>query len=162
MASTLEIIEATVARLREKHPALAVEYFPEKPNDYRLNHPTGALLVSYAGSRYANPASTTYVMQPREVRISIMVVMRQLHGRGGAVDAVDSVRQALLGYRLPDCKPLRAVSDAYLGEAAGLWQYAADFACESVAVENADLPGGSPFAAIEPEGDAANLEELNP
>lgn len=150
MASTLDIIEALVLRLREKHPALAVEYFPEKPHDYRLNHPQGALLVSYAGSRYTSPAATTYVMQPRDLRVSVMVVMRQLNGRGGAVDAVDAVRHALLGHRLPDCKPLRAVSDTYLGVAAGLWQYALDFAAESVVVEDTELPNGPPFTSVAP------------
>ncbi|MCL1861788.1 MAG: Gp37 family protein [Proteobacteria bacterium] len=151
MATTLEIIEAVIARLKEKLPALAVEYFPEKPRDYRLNHPGGALLVSYAGSRYSAPVTTTYVMQPRELRVTVTVVMRQLNGRGGAVDAVDAVRLTLLGHRLPDCKPLRAVADTYLGEAAGLWQYAVDFAVESVALEDVDAPAGPAFTGIELE-----------
>lgn len=151
MAATLEIIEAAAAQLKAKIPALAVEYFPENPREYRLNHPRGALLLSYAGSRYAPPVATTYVMQPRELKITVTVVMRQLNGRGGAIDAVDAVRMSLLGHRLPDCKPLRAVSDAYLGEVAGLWQYAMDFACESVALEDADAPAGQAFTGIELE-----------
>ncbi|EKY7025774.1 hypothetical protein QFI32_005337, partial [Escherichia coli] len=50
--NVLPVLDAVLARLREKLPQLQVEYFPEKPAEYRLNHPAGALLVSYAGSRF--------------------------------------------------------------------------------------------------------------
>lgn len=151
MATTLEIIAAIAERLRSAVPQCAVECFPDKPREYRLNHPRGALLVSFAGSRYANPVDTTFVAQPRDLRVTVTVVMRQLNGRGGAVDMVDAARAALLGWRPPDCKRLRAVSETYLGESAGLWQYAADFACESVAVEDAAVGDGPPFVGVAPE-----------
>lgn len=47
--NVLPVLDAVLTRLREKLPQLQVEYFPEKPAEYRLNHPVGALLVSYAG-----------------------------------------------------------------------------------------------------------------
>lgn len=50
--NVLPVLDAVLTRLREKLPQLQVEYFPEKPAEYRLNHPVGALLVSYAGSRF--------------------------------------------------------------------------------------------------------------
>lgn len=46
--NVLPVLDAVLARLREKLPQLQVEYFPEKPAEYRLNHPVGALLLSYA------------------------------------------------------------------------------------------------------------------
>ncbi|MDR1709657.1 MAG: Gp37 family protein [Candidatus Accumulibacter sp.] len=136
MATTLEIIEATAARLREKLPQFAVEFYPDKPREYRLNHPRGALLVSYAGSRYGNPDDTAYVAQRRTLQLTVNVVMRQLNGRGGAVEAIDAARLALLGWRPPDCQKLRAAAETYLGEQAGLWQYALDLSCESVVIED--------------------------
>ncbi|HAU8965466.1 TPA: hypothetical protein JEW93_003648, partial [Escherichia coli] len=56
--NVLPVLDAVLARLREKLPQLQVEYFPEKPSEYRLNHSVGALLLSYAGSRFDRPDDT--------------------------------------------------------------------------------------------------------
>lgn len=138
MATTLQIIDAVVERLRAKLPALAVEYFPEQPADYRLNHPRGALLVSYAGSQFGDTVDTAVIAQPRTVKLSVTVVLRQLNGRGGAVDVLDLVRLVLVGFRPPDCRKTRVVSEKFLGESAGLWQYAVDFSAEAMQVEDAE------------------------
>jgi hypothetical protein len=148
MATTLEIIDAIAARLRAKLPQFAVEFFPDKPLEYRLNHARGALLVSYAGGRYSAPVDVEYVAQPRELRVTVTVVVRQLNGRGGAVDTVEGARMALLGWRPPDCQKMRAVSETYLGERAGLWQYALDMSTFAVVIEDADAPDGPPFEQI--------------
>ena len=142
MATTLQIIDAMVERLHRKLPALVVEYFPERPADYRLNHPRGALLVSYAGSQFGDTVDVTYVAQPRTVKLSITVILRQLNGRGGAIDVLDLVRQAVVGFRLPDCRKARAVSEKFLGETAGLWQYAVDFSAEAMQVEDTEGESG--------------------
>ncbi|MBS1186687.1 MAG: hypothetical protein H6R04_705 [Burkholderiaceae bacterium] len=142
MATTLQMIEAVVQRLKAKFPALAVEYFPDKPDEYRLNHPKGALLVSYSGGKFGESIDVTYIAQPRDVEITITVVMRQLNGRGGAVDVLDLVRTALLGFRMPDCRKMRATDEKFLGETAGLWQYVVDFSAEAMLVEDAEGDGG--------------------
>lgn len=142
MATTLDMIDATVARLRAKLPALAVEYFPEDPDTYRLNHPKGALLVTYAGSDFGATADITHVMQPRLVKLSVTVILRQLNGRGGAIDVLDLVRRAMVGFRPPDCRKVRALGEHFLGNKAGLWQYAVDFAAEAMQVEDAEPESG--------------------
>jgi hypothetical protein len=138
MAATLDIIGAVVDRLKARRPELAVEFFPEKPSEYRLNHPKGALLVSYAGSRFGALADTGFVAQKRDIRLTITVVMRQLNGRGGAVEAVDAAREALFCWRPPDCQGLRLVAEQFLGETANLWQYALDLTCEAIIVDAAE------------------------
>lgn len=141
MATTQEVIEAAIARLKAYvRPALAVEYFPERPADYRLNHPVGALLVSFPGARYSRPLDTDAVVQERELRLSVAVVMRQLNGRDGAVAVVDRVRTALVGWRAPDCQKTRALAETFLGEKAGLWQYAVDVAMQTMVVEDLAEP----------------------
>jgi hypothetical protein len=142
MATTLAIITAIAGRLREKQPALLVEFFPEKPSEYRLNHPVGALLVSYAGSRFGNASDTGFVAQRRTLTITVTVVMRQLNGKGGAVEAVDAARAALFCWRPPDCQRLLAVAERFLGEASGLWQYALDLSCEAIIVDAAEEEDG--------------------
>lgn len=151
MATTLEIIDAVAGCLRTRLPALAVEYFPERPADYRLNHPRGALLVSYLGSQFGDTVDTQYIAQPRTVKLSVTVVLRQLNGRGGAVDVLDLVRRALVGFRPPDCRKLKAVSEKFLGESAGLWQYAVDFASEAMLVEDADGDTGPLLTVVNHE-----------
>ena len=148
MATTLQIIDAVVARLKVKLPQLAVEYFPDRPAEYRLNHPRGALLVSYLGSLFDTTVDVTYIAQPRTVKLSVTVILRQLNGRGGAVDVVDAVRQALVGFRPPDCRKVWAMSEKFLGETAGLWQYAVDVATEAMLVEDADVNTETPLTLV--------------
>ena len=160
MASTLNIIDAIAQRLKGALSQFAVEYFPNKPKEYRLNHPVGALLVSYAGSRYRDPLDITYVAQERQLTVTITVVMRQLNGRGGAVEAVDAARLALLGWRPPDCKKLVVVAETYLGETAGLWQYALDMRAASVVIEDTESEGGPLLVDVDyQEGEAPEKEK---
>jgi hypothetical protein len=158
MATTNNIIDAVVQRLRAKLPSLAAEFFPEKPADYRLNHPRGALLVSYAGSTFDKTADVAYVAQPRNLRFTVNIVMRQLNGRDGAVAACDQVRGALLGWVPPDCRKVWTNEEKYLGERAGLWQYALTFATQGVVIEDADVDTDAPLTGIASDG--ATEDEL--
>lgn len=142
MATTLEMLDAIEKRLKAKLPALAVEYYPEKPEDYRLNHPRGALLVSYAGSQFGESVDAGCMVQPRKLTVSVTVLLRQLHGKGGAVDVMDLVRQALVGFRPPDCRKMRAAGDQFQGENAGIWQYVVSFSMGAMQVEEAELDNG--------------------
>lgn len=151
MATTLQIIDAVVARLKAKLPQLAVEYFPDRPAEYRLNHPKGALLVSYPGSQFGDTVDVTYIAQPRTVKLSVTVLLRQLNGKGGAVDVVDDVRRALVGWRPPDCRKVWAVSEKFLGESAGIWQYAVDVASQAMLVEDADVDTETPLTQVSHE-----------
>lgn len=139
MATTLQIIEAIKVRLTAKFPTLAVEYFPDKPDEYRLNHPRGALLVSHLGSKFDETVATDVIVQPRYPKFSVTVVLRQLNGNGGALDVSGQVILALAGFKAPDCKKMWIVAERYLGETAGLWQYAVDVSTETMLVEDTDI-----------------------
>ncbi|UTH73976.1 Gp37 family protein [Chromobacterium sp. IIBBL 290-4] len=154
MAATIEIIDALAARLQARLPSLAVEYFPERPAEYRLNHPAGALLVSYLGSQFAAPVDAGIVAQPRTVKLSVTVVLRQLNGRTGAVAVLDDVRRALVGYRLPDCRKLQAAGERFLGQTAGLWQYAVDFTALAMQVEEDDTADSPVLSQVNHEEQA--------
>ena len=129
--------------LREKLPQLQVEYFPEKPAEYRLNHPVGALLLSYAGSRFDRPDDTGAVIQSQTIQLCVTVVFRQLNGKKGAINVLDAVRRILGGHTPPGCRRrIWLTREVFIGEVRGLWQYALDFATESVFIEDSDLPSG--------------------
>lgn len=137
MAVTSEMLESLMLRLRTQMPTYAVEYFPEKPKDYRLNHSRGALLVSYIGSRFSASRDSSRKVQPRQVRLSVTLLLRQLNGREGAVAVLDDLRLALVGYRLPHCNSgIEAVDERFLGEVGGIWQYALDVSASAMQIED--------------------------
>ncbi|KFK91933.1 Gp37 family protein [Serratia sp. Ag2] len=142
--NTSNIIEATVERLRRKLPALHSDFFPENPDTFRLNHSLGALLVSYGSSDYGNQQDIGAVLQPQTVKFTVTVVVRQLNGKGGAVDILDYVRQALGGWTPPNCRRrVWLIHDRFLGQVNGVWQYVLTFATETVFIQDVepnDLP----------------------
>jgi len=159
MAVTLTIIDAVVERLKTAFQDLAVEYFPDKPSEYRLNHPKGALLVSYLGAKYQEPIDTTAVVQPATIKLNVTVVLRQLNGKDGAVAMLMRLRAALIGYKPPNCRrKVWAVGEQYLGESAGIWQYALDVSTEAVVVEDDDVDTG-PLLTHITTGDNTNRGE---
>ena len=94
MATTNEMLEAIRSRLAEL--PLSAEFWPEEEREYRLNHPVGAALVGYAGATYGPSRDMFAVIQEREIRLSVILVFRQLNGRDGAVDMVDRIRLSLI------------------------------------------------------------------
>lgn len=136
MATTLDIIGWVESYLSAQLPDLSVEYFPDSPADYRLNHPVGALLISYTGSKFDTTVDTEFVVQTRRLTVTVTAVVRQLNGKDGAVGVLDRLRTALIGKRPPDCSKLSIGEERFLSENAGLWQYAADFTMTTVVVED--------------------------
>ncbi|EAS1877730.1 hypothetical protein AIP78_01130 [Salmonella enterica] len=157
--NTLPVLDDLVARLRARLPGLHVAYFPDSPDAFTLTHPVGAVLLSYSRSTYGTSESTGAVVQPQTMRFVATVVLRQLNGRDGAVDVLDSVRQALGGWRPQNClRPVWLVEDTFLGEAQGLWQYALTFATQSFFIQDDDLPeSGAPLA-----GTSSDNSDVNP
>ena len=143
MTVTVALIDALRARLQAALPNVVCEYFPEDPKNYRLNHPVGALLISYRGSVFEPTQDEFYIAQPRSIRLSITVVLKQLNGRGGAIEMLDQVRSAVIGWKPPHCnKKLFAEREKFLGTIAGLWQYALDVGTETIQVEDVDTEDG--------------------
>lgn len=140
----LPVIDALVAHLQTDFPHFQVDYFPQKPAEFRLNHPTGALLVSYAGSRFDKPQALGAVIQTQTLSLCVTVVFRQLNGKQGALAVLDALRQTLGGLELPHCRRgLWLTRESFLGESQGLWQYALDMSTESLFIEDAPLPDGA-------------------
>lgn len=144
------VTEALLARLKVKFPGLHVEYFPEKPEEYRLNHPAGALLVSYGKSTFGPVQDVGAVLQAQTARFSVTVVMRQLNGANGAVAVLDLLRQALGGWRPPSCRrAMWMVSDTFIGQVSGLWQYDLMVATETVFVQDSEPDDGPLLKKVE-------------
>ena len=120
---------------------LAVEFYPEKPEGYRLNHTNGALLLQYGKSNYPKHDDSSAVVQPREMTFKVIIVSRHLHERCGAVPIVDWVCDALQGFTPAHCdRPLSVLSDYFISHGAGLWLYGIDVSTNSERVQALDVP----------------------
>jgi hypothetical protein len=130
MIATTEIIAALQSRLVAAFPDLAVELYPPQPATYRLNHPSGALLIACPGASYGehllrgNGGS-----QQRTLSIGITLATRHLWGDLGAPALLDRLRLALSGW-LPTPEavtPVIAISERLVNEDAGIWWHAAQY-----------------------------------
>jgi len=136
MADTLALIDAALTHLGAALPELAVELFPGKPGEYRLNHPLGALLLGYASSTHGPARPLGMVVQERTLRLTVTLVTRQLWGRDGAVAYLDRLRAALVGWAAPDALGgMTAAGERFLSAEAGLWWYASEFETTTLTIE---------------------------
>jgi len=116
-----------IERLKSQIDGMAIEGFPDDPREYRLLHPKGALLVRYQGARYEESIVTGLIRQRVRLEYDVVVVSRNLRNHQGAYDMMDQVRTALTGYEI-DNEKIYPVSDGFINETEGLWQYGMRFA----------------------------------
>lgn len=136
-----EMTDAIKARLEEVFAAqvvdLAVEDFPDDPDDYQLYHPCGALLVGYGGSKFGQPEALGALVQRRTVVFDLTLLVRNLRGPEGAQARLDAVRLALTGYPLAGGvgSKIRPLSEELGGHKDGVWTFALQYAADVPAVE---------------------------
>lgn len=122
--TTVGLVDEVLETLTSRVDDVACELFPDSPSNYRLNHPTGAYLLAWSGSKFGLPVDTFMVAQDRTVSLTFNVLARQLYGRDGAVALCDKLRDALVGWQPTGCdKKIYAVSEQFLGEEDGIWLY---------------------------------------
>jgi hypothetical protein len=131
----LEIESAIINRLKEKIQGLEIDSFPEKPAEFRLKHPKGALLVRYAGANYTEPFATGQVVQDRKINFEVNIIMRHLTSHKGVYAYLDAVRIALTGFKPPNCGKAYPVKEEFITEDAGIWHYGIIFTMTTRAVE---------------------------
>lgn len=134
---TEHLMDAMLARLQAAFgDQLMVERFPENPQQYRLNHPRGAVLLAYGKSTFGHPQSTDATMQARQMVLRLTLIFRQLNGQDGVVSHLDRLRACLTGWYPPNtdqaCHP---VSEQFIGHTHGLWQYAQDYATRATQLQ---------------------------
>lgn len=121
----LERIEdAILAVLKEGVDGSAkVESFPADPATYDMAGLGAAVLVHYAGSRFAPRGGPVDSNQARRVNFAVVILARSLRGQGGSYALLEDVRQALQGERFEGAGPAEMVTDRLVEEAKGLWRW---------------------------------------
>ena len=106
--------------------------YPISVEEYKLNHPRGALLVVYKGSDYKgsnNDASKleSFILQDRDIHIGVICIIRKNASGGMDVDDyVDFVKESLTGLVTAadraDNKTY-PIADEWMKEDGGEWWY---------------------------------------
>lgn len=124
-ARLADIEEALQDHLRARFAPVDVRLFPDDPRAYTLQSQHGALLISYEGRRWSDPAAP----EPRrvvQVRYSLTVVQRSLRARGahlGALDLIEEAAAHVFGFAAGPFV-FQAVADEFVDQREGVWFYA--------------------------------------
>ena len=123
--SVQDIENAIMAKLASALPELSVEAFPERPEEYELLHPLGAVLVQYDGSSYSqNSVSNGAVAQVRKPKFSVVYLVRNLRDAAGCYDILDRGREALCGLCITGAiTPMEITYEGFTAEHDGVWIY---------------------------------------
>lgn len=140
MSATLPILTALRAHLQAALPEYEVALFPERPDSYRFIHPKGAVLIGYQGSKFTRLESLGMIAQQRDITLNLTVFGRGVHHDGAALDLLDALRLALVGYAPPHCQPCHLLDEAFLSEDGGAWQYQLTAQTETQQVERRTEP----------------------
>jgi hypothetical protein len=100
-----------------------VEVFPNNPALYDFEGLPAALLIHYAGSRFApakGPANTT---QARAMEFSLVLLVRSLRGEGGAYAHLEDIRLAIQGRAFAGAGPATLTRDQLDEEKGGVWRW---------------------------------------
>jgi hypothetical protein len=134
---TEQLMDAMLGRLQTDFGhQLIVERFPENPQQYRLNHPRGAVLLAYGKSTFGHTESLDATVQARQIVLRLTLIFRQLNGTDGVISHLDQLRASLTGWVPPHtdqaCRPL---SEHFIGHSNGVWQYAQDYATRATQLQ---------------------------
>ncbi|PYE87506.1 Gp37 family protein [Phyllobacterium leguminum] len=119
-----QVEDALLAFLKENVSGQCkVEVFPNDPKLYDFSGLPAALLIHYAGSRYANPKGPANTSQIRTMEFSLVLLVRSLRGEGGAYNHLEDIRLALQGRAFAGAGPAIIARDQLMGEDDGVWRW---------------------------------------
>ncbi len=116
-----------IAQLKANITDLKIEGFPDKPGDYKLLHPKGAILVHFRGGSYSEPEENAFIQQTVNLEFELTLLVKGLRHKSGAYAYINSITSALTGFTPQGCKKMYLTKINFLNEKNGLWQYALFF-----------------------------------
>lgn len=129
------IENSIIMKLKTSFPEVLVQGFPDKPSEFILLHPVGALLVHYQGGNYTNSNALSFVSQSNKKEFSITVVTRNLRENEGAYEYIDKVKETLTGFKPYECSELMPTKDFFISENGGIWQYGINFTTTALNIQ---------------------------
>lgn len=139
--SIRDIENSIIDKLKENFSNLLVDGFPEKPQEFTLIHPVGAILVHYRGGNYSNTDALGFISQDKKMDFAITVVTRNLRSNNGAYEILEKIKQVLCGFKILGCSKLTPVKEGFLSEISGIWQYEITFTLATPSIEDLEEGG---------------------
>lgn len=136
LSATKPILDSILAHLQATLPKYAVQLFPDHPAQYRFVHPLGAVLIGYQSSEFKDLRDVDLIAQERCMVLHFTVFGRGLHGDGAALDLLDALRLAIVGFRPVNAEPIHLLGERFLSETAGAWQYELRAQTETMQIKN--------------------------
>ena len=130
-----EIENCIINKLQQNFSNFQVAGFPEKPQEYVLLHPTGAILVRYCGGSYSSSNSIGYISQDKKMEFGVTIVTRNLRSNCGTYETLGKVKTVLSGYKILGCSKLMPTKENFISEQNGIWQYEILFTLTTPSVE---------------------------
>lgn len=128
-----EIENKIIEKLKEEISDLHIEGFPDKPQNFNLIHPKGAILIHYQGGNYSSSKSTSSIVQEKKLEFVLTIITKNLRSNEGAYTYLDKVKEILTGHKIDGCSKMYPIKENFLSEDAGLWQYSISF---SMTIQN--------------------------
>ncbi len=116
-----------ISKLQASITDLKIEGFPDKPEDYKLLHPKGAILVHFQGGSYGVPEENVLLQQTVSLDFGLTLLIKGLRDKNGAYSYIDNIISALTGFTPTGCNKMYLTKVDFLAEENGLWQYAFSF-----------------------------------
>jgi len=180
MAALITALEdAILARLApaltregDVRPIVELAPWPGRPNEYRMVHPIGAVLVMYKRSKYPGEPNGM-VEWSAEYEVGLFARNLRTHQAvgdshpdfgTGAYDLLQACRDALAGVELPhSAGQLALTSEAYAGYKEGVWAYTLGFSIPMISViEPPEVAGPFTDALAANAAPLADLELQHP
>lgn len=134
-----DIENSIIEKLKIKFPEVLVQGFPDKPSEFILLHPIGALLVHYQGSNYTNSNALGFISQDNKKEFSITIVTRNLRENQGSYEYLDKVKSILTGFEPDGCSKLMPTKDFFISENKGIWQYGINFSLTTTNIQDLEI-----------------------
>jgi hypothetical protein len=124
-ASVIEQVEDALLTVMTENVSgqCKVEVFPNNPAQYDFAGLPAALLIHYAGSRFAPPKGPANTNQARAMEFSLVLLVRSLRGEGGAYDHLEDIRLAIQGRSFAGAGPATLTRDQLDEEKDGVWRW---------------------------------------
>lgn len=150
-AALVERLSAALTAPGQQHPVVDVASWPGKPDDYRMTHGVGAVLVVFQGTRPQGQVQRG--LNPVTHEFQIAVLSRSLRepnvqspdaSRGeGAYQLIQIVLMALLGFEVPNAAgPVAMTEASFSGHDQGVWTYRLSCQIPGVWVMPIECPPG--------------------
>lgn len=134
----------------QAHPKVEVRAWPDKPSNYRMTHPHGAVLVIYRGGPFTHGATAGQLVTYEDIFELGLIsrTLREPNAPGDALgvgiyDLLETCRAALLGWTPPEASgAVRMIGVDFDGYVEGTWGYSQRLAVPQTTVANRHGPIG--------------------